>query len=134
MVPNIPVGFLTNQDGLLDQRGDEIEHFGRIHVLPTHALSGVEIEPTREHRQPPPQLLFGWRAEVVTPIDRQSQRLLTTRNVASTRCKKSVSIREPVHDLLSRHTTQASCRQLDRKWESIQVMTRYAQRRACSPR
>ncbi|XGU21250.1 hypothetical protein ACETU7_15130 [Rhodococcus sp. 3Y1] len=46
MVPNIPVGFLTNQDGLLDQRGDEIEHFGRIHVLPTHALSGVEVEPT----------------------------------------------------------------------------------------
>ncbi len=58
VIANGAVDLLTNEDGLLDQRSDEIEHFRRTRILPAHSLGSVKLEPAGKHGQPPPQLLL----------------------------------------------------------------------------
>ena len=71
------VGVVDDDEGLVDQLTQHVDHIGRVEVVVGEdRLRGRQITATREHRQPMQRMTFRRGEEVIGPVDRAAQRLV----------------------------------------------------------
>ena len=87
-----------------------------------HAVCRVEVEPTREDRQPHEQGLLGFGEQPVGPVDRRGEALLPGRRTARAAAQKTQPVQAPGH-VKAAHHTHPRRGQLDRQRQAVEPPT-----------
>ena len=90
-----------DHERLVDELRDAVEHVERIDVVAADdRLGGVEGEPTREHPEAVEDRAFAFVEQVVAPVDRLAQRLVTFHRGAAPAGEQPEPLVETRRDLL----------------------------------
>jgi hypothetical protein len=119
------VGALSGGDHrLVDEGGEQVEHVELVEVVAgADAFGGFEREAAGEHAEAPEEGAFGVVEEVVAPLDRAEQRLLSRDPRAVGAGEQLEALAEPPHDLVGRHRPDAGGGELDGERDAVEVTT-----------
>ena len=95
------------------------ERLERVEVRATHVLRRAERAPAGEDRESCEELLLALVKEVVGPLDRRAERLLTCFGVPAA-LQKIEPLREAVEELPRREDARARGCELDGEWEIVE--------------
>lgn len=129
-IPHTVTGFLPNQYRLVDQRSNDVQRGLWSRFAGANTFCRIQFETTGEYRESAPHVTFCYRAQGVTPVDAQPQRLLSCGSPTGSCCQHLVAVGESLEDLFSRHHTHSCRRQFDRQWKAVQPLTDL---RNCNP-
>ncbi len=101
---------------LVNQMCQQIEHmFGRDVGSRTDGLGGVELATAGKHRQPSQDDSLRFHQQVVAPVERRAQAVLTFRGRPCAFSQEAQRIVEPLIDLFECQHTNPSRGKLDRE-------------------
>ncbi len=111
--------FYRRHERLCAKRTQQIKDLNQIYVVAyADRLGSFEREASRVHRKAPKQCTLVRFKEVVTPIERRREGLLTL-NAPPTAGQEPEPILEARGDLLWRQQGDARCGELDREWNPV---------------
>ena len=124
------VGFLRDDDGLVDERTRQREDLLRGQVVGhTHAGCGLQVEPAHEHGRPCPEPLLEGLAEVVGPLETGAQCPVPVVHVEVAQVEHVEALVEAFADLLRRPRSDPRGSELDGQRDAVQVPTQRDDRR-----
>src|SRR5450759_5301084 len=98
-VASRPLSILDEYQRLIDERAEQVEH--RVALEPVtggHLLGQVERPATGEHREAAQQRAPVLAQQLIAPVDRRAQRLLTRQRAARPSGQQAETIRERRRD------------------------------------
>ena len=119
-----PVGAAAHDHhGLVDEPGEQVERvvLGRA-VRAAHAVCRLEVEATREHRQPHEQRLLGLGEQPVGPVDRRGEALVPGQRAARATAEQPQPVQPPGH-VEAAHHPHPRGGQLDRQRQAVESAT-----------
>ena len=115
------LGHSLCEEAVVHERGDAVQDVdAQVLAGVADGLRRLERAPSGEDRQAAKELLLGRGQQVVAPLDRLAQRLLTFRQVA---CATSQQLERPFdagQQFARRQDLDPGCGQLDRQREAVQ--------------
>ena len=101
-----------------DQR---LVHETREHVelAVAHGFDGGEVEVSGERSEAPEQLTLGLVEQLVAPIERRGERLLTRQRGSSSSGQNGEGIPQTLRDLRWCQDSDSRGRQFDRQWDAV---------------
>ena len=108
-------GRLHDHEGLVDQRGEQIEH-----VVGAECLDRIEGKGPREYGKPAEQGGLGLVEEGVAPVDRLAQRAVAGHGGPGRRGQDFERLVQPRRDLVGGQDAHARGRQLDGERNAVQ--------------
>ncbi len=116
-----PVTVLDRDERLLGEARETVGDLGGVEaVLGADVLGCLELEASREDRKPAEEDLLVRLEQLVAPLERRSQRLLSSRRPMAAASEQAETVVEPLRDRRRAERSDAPCGQLERERQPIE--------------
>src|SRR5260370_42246212 len=113
---------LQHHERLVEQLSEQLRHLVDLYVFAPGDLLGCGQRPTAaKDGEPTQQLALRFRQELVAPVERRAQRLVTRRCVSTTAHQKSETIVQTGRELLGAQELQPCGCQFNSEWDAVEL-------------
>ena len=123
--------FLRDHERLGHELVDQVEHVDEVDALAcADRLGRFERETADERAEPPERRLFGWRQQVVAPVDGCLERSLARHPAARPATEEPKTLIESGCELFDAQASQARGRELEGERDGVESAAHLADRRS----